>query len=180
MLAHGLVGEGRTGERRERRREDWRFAAQERNESARSNFLPVEESLDNKPRTPEDKRPTLDDKRNKEAVIDGFWSPTRQSWSPKATVGFSAIRLQRPISRRGIWFGGSLLIIGESRKDALMVQSSCYAITSHPSTNRAHTEPSPPPISSPCVAASINARPGPPPTLRHERGSFALESNAFP
>jgi hypothetical protein len=34
--------------------------------------LCTEESLDYELRTPEDKRPTLDDRRTREAVIDGF------------------------------------------------------------------------------------------------------------
>ena len=55
------------------------------------------------PRTPEDKCPTLDHRRTTEAVIDGLLLVNRQSWSPKATVGFSAIGLQAPISRSSNW-----------------------------------------------------------------------------
>ena len=56
--------------------------------------------------------------------MTAFCSPTRQSWSPKATVGFSAIRLQAPISRSSNWirsFEATLPIVGETRKDALMI-----------------------------------------------------------
>ena len=48
---------------------------------------------------------TLDDRRTTEAVIDGLLlaHSAEFSGSPKATVGFSAIGLQAPISRSSNW-----------------------------------------------------------------------------
>jgi hypothetical protein len=80
--------------------------------------------------------------------LTAFWSPTRQSWSPKATVGFSAIRLQGP-NLHERHFGSveaSLLIIGESRKDALMIAELVLRDHEPPELSTEPTiEPSPPP-----------------------------------
>ena len=127
---------------------DWRFAAPERNESARSNFLPIEESLDNKPRTPEDKRPTLDDKRTKEGVIDGFLVAHSAKLEPEGDGWL----LRYPLARANLQerhFGSveaSLLIIGESRKDALMIAELVLRDHEPPELPTEPTiEPSPPP-----------------------------------
>jgi hypothetical protein len=84
------------------------------------NLLPLEESLDDGPRTPEDKRPTLDDKRTTEAVIDGFLLAHSAKLEPEGDGWL----LRYPLARANLYCGSveaTLPIVGETRKDALML-----------------------------------------------------------
>ena len=94
-----------------------------RNPRHKRNLLPLEESLDDGPRTPEDKRPTLDDKRTKEAVIDGFLvahsaklEPEGDGWLLRYPLASVNLHEQQFGS-----FEATLPIVGETRKDALMI-----------------------------------------------------------
>jgi hypothetical protein len=84
------------------------------------NLLPLEESLDDGPRTPEDKRPTLDDRRTAEAVIDGLLLAHSAKLEPEGDGWL----LRYPLASANLqeqqfgWFEATLPIVGESRKDA--------------------------------------------------------------
>ena len=87
------------------------------------NLLPLEESLDDGPRTPEDKRPTLDDRRTTEAVIDGLLlahsaelEPEGDGWLLRYRLASAHLQEQQLDS-----FEATLPIVGETRKDALLI-----------------------------------------------------------
>jgi hypothetical protein len=85
--------------------------------------LSTEESLDDESRTPEDKRPTLDDRRTREAVIDGFLlihsaklEPEGDGWLLRYPLASAYLQEQQLGS-----FEATLPIVGETYKDALMI-----------------------------------------------------------
>ena len=94
-----------------------------RNPRHKRNLLPLEESLDDGPRTSEDKRPTLDDRRTTEAVIDGLLlahsaklEPEGDGWLLRYPLASVNLHEQQFGS-----FEATLPIVGETRKDALMI-----------------------------------------------------------
>ena len=94
-----------------------------RNPRHKRNLLPLEESLDDGPRTSEDKRPTLDDRRTTEAVIDGLLlahsaelEPEGDGWLLRYRLASAHLQEQQLDS-----FEATLPIVGETRKDALLI-----------------------------------------------------------
>jgi hypothetical protein len=93
------------------------------NKPRKMSVLSTEESLDDELRTPEDKRPTLDDRRTREAVIDGFLlvhsaklEPEGDGWLLRYPLASAHLQEQQLGS-----FEGTLPIVGETYKDALMI-----------------------------------------------------------
>ena len=94
-----------------------------RNPRHKRNLLPLEESLDDEPRKPEDKLPTFDDRRTTEAVIDGLLlahsaklEPEGDGWLLRYPLASVNLHEQQFGS-----FEATLPIVGETRKDALMI-----------------------------------------------------------
>jgi hypothetical protein len=128
-----------------------------RNPRHKRNLLPLEESLDDGPRTSEDKRPTLDDRRTTEAVIDGLLlahsaklEPEGDGWLLRYPLASVNLHEQQFGS-----FEATLPIVGETRKDALMIAELVLRGHEPPEiSTQPATEP-PPHAKLPCGAASI-------------------------
>ena len=104
--------------------------------------------------------------------MTAFCSPTRQSWSPKATVGFSANPLASVNLHKQQFgpFEATLPIVGETRKDALMIAELVLRGHEPPEIS---TQPAtePPPHAKFAMRRSIDptrGQPRPPPAGRHE------------
>jgi hypothetical protein len=103
--------------------------------------------------------------------LTAFCSPTWHSWSPKATVGFSAIRFQAAhLQEQQLGsFEVTLPIVGETRKDALMIAE--LVLRGH-EPPEIPTQPAtePPPHAKFAMWRSIDPTrgQGPAPTGRHE------------